>query len=126
MLAGGGDMNSLLDQVGGAQFVNRTVSEFYQAIGRQLTSYDIGEHRKQQSRQAQFLSHALSIQPEPDRSSRASFLAKGLNPALFDALLEYLEARMLELGFSWQLSTHLVETASRLYGGCEQDLSIAC
>lgn len=119
-------MTNLLDQVGGTQFVNRTVGEFYQAIGRQLSSFEACDHQKQQSRQAQFLTHALSTQPEPVRSSRASFLARGLNPALFEALLEYIEARLLELGFSWQLSNHLVETAGRLYDNCEADLSIAC
>ncbi|USD23009.1 hypothetical protein [Microbulbifer variabilis] len=119
-------MNSLLEQVGGAKFVCHTVNEFYETIGRHLSSYETCDHRKQQSRQAQFLNHAFSEQPEPDRSSRASFLARGLNPALFDALLEYLEARLEELGFPWQLSTSLIQTASSLYGGCEQDLSIAC
>ncbi|MFC6635383.1 hypothetical protein [Microbulbifer taiwanensis] len=119
-------MKSLLDQVGGAQVVNRTVGEFYQAIGRHLSSFEACDHQKQQNRQAQFLNHAFSSQPEPVRSSRASFLARGLNPALFEALLEYLEARLVELGFSWQLSNHLVETAGNLYGDCEQDLSIAC
>lgn len=119
-------MKNLLDQVGGVKFVNHTVNEFYEAIGQHLSSYETCDHRKQQSRQAQFLNHALSVQPEPDRSSRASFLARGLNPALFDALLEYLEERLVELGLPWQLSTDLVRTASSLYGGCEQDLSIAC
>ncbi|WP_323843918.1 hypothetical protein [Microbulbifer magnicolonia] len=119
-------MNSLFEQVGGAQFVNRTVSEFYQAIGRHLSAFEACDHQKQQSRQALFLNHALSLQPEPVRSSRASFLARGLNPNLFEALLEYLEARLLELGFSWQLSRQLVEAAGNLYGSCEQDLSIAC
>jgi len=119
-------MNSLLDQVGGTQVVNRTVDEFYRAIGRHLSSLESCDHRKQQSRQARFLNHALSAQPEPVRSSRASFLARGLNPALFEAMLEYLEARLVELGFPWQLSSHLVETAGSLYDNCEQDLSIAC
>lgn len=119
-------MNSLLDQVGGSQFVNSTVNEFYQAIGRHLSPSDTCDHHKQQTRQAQFLSHALSSQPEPVRSSRASFLARGLNPALFEALLEFVEARLLELGFSWQLSNHLVKTAGSLYEDCEQELNIAC
>ncbi|SHG05091.1 Truncated hemoglobin YjbI [Microbulbifer donghaiensis] len=119
-------MNSLLDQVGGTQIVNRTVSEFYQTIGRHLSATDTCDHRKQESRQAQFLNHALSTQAEPVRSRRASFLAQGLNPALFEALLEYFEARLVELGFSWQLSSQMAETAGELYGSCEQDLSIAC
>ena len=119
-------MNSLLDQVGGAQVVNRTVDEFYRVIGRHLSELESGEYTKQQSRQAQFLTHALSRHAEPVRSSRASFLAKGLNPTLFQALLEYLEGRLIELGFSCDLSTILVEAADELFHYCEQDLSIAC
>ncbi|AMX02753.1 globin family protein [Microbulbifer thermotolerans] len=119
-------MKCLLDQVGGTQFVNQTVSEFYQVIGRQLSSFEACDHKKQQSRQAQFINHALSAQPEPVLSHRANFLARGLNPALFEALLEYIEARLLELGFSWQLSKQLVKTAGGLYDRCEQHLSIAC
>ena len=119
-------MSSLLEQVGGASVVNRTVGEFYQAIGRHLTQFESCDHRKQQIRQSQFLNHAFSSQPEPVRSSRASFLARGLNPALFEALLEYVEARLIELGFSIQLSSCLIETAGDLYDNCEQDLFIAC
>lgn len=119
-------MDNLLDQIGGARFVNRTVSEFYQAIGRHLSQFEACDHQKQQTRQAQFLNHALSSQAEPVRSSRASFLARGLNPTLFEAMLEFLEARLVELGFSWQLSSQLVETAGTLYQDCEEDLSIAC
>lgn len=119
-------MSSLLDQVGGAQVVNRTVSEFYQAIGHHLSSFESCDHRKQQSRQAQFLNHVLSSHPEPVHSGRAGFLARGLNPTLFGALLDYLEARLVELGVSWQLSSQLVQTAGNLYGNSEADLSIAC
>ncbi|WP_346839660.1 hypothetical protein [Microbulbifer sp. SAOS-129_SWC] len=119
-------MDSLLEQVGGTPVVNRTVGEFYRAIGRHLTPYESCDHQKQQVRQAQFLNHAFSSQPEPVRSSRASFLARGLNPALFEALLEYVGARLIELGFSFQFSSHLVETAGDLYEHCEQDLFIAC
>ncbi|MCO1333272.1 hypothetical protein MO867_02860 [Microbulbifer sp. OS29] len=119
-------MESLLDQVGGAKFVNRTVSEFYGAISHHLSTYETCDFRKQLSRQAQFLNHALSTTPEPDRTSRASFLARGLNPELFDAMLDYFEGQLLELGYPSELCSHLVSTASGLYGGCEQDLSIAC
>lgn len=119
-------MDSLLEQVGGTQIVNRTVSEFYQTIGRHLSAFETSDHRKQESRQAQFLSLALSSQPESVRTSRAGFLAQGLNPTLFEALLEYFEARLVELGFTSQLSSHLTETAGNLYDSCEQDLSIAC
>lgn len=119
-------MNNLLDQVGGTGFVNRTVGEFYQAIGRHLSQFETCDHRKQQTRQAQFLNHALSSQQEPVRSSRASFLARGLNPTLFEAMLEFLEARLIELGFSLKLSSQLVETAGNLYQDCEEDLGIAC
>ncbi|WP_250463987.1 hypothetical protein [Microbulbifer litoralis] len=119
-------MSNLLDQVGGSRFINRTVAEFYQAIGRHLSQFETSDHGKQQTRQAQFLNHALSSQPEPVRSSRASFLARGLNPTLFEAMLEFLELRLVELGFSCQLSTQLVETAGSLYQDCEEDLCIAC
>ncbi|MBB3060775.1 hypothetical protein [Microbulbifer rhizosphaerae] len=119
-------MQSLLDQVGGSRIVNRTVSEFYQAIGRHLSSFESCDHKKQQSRQARFLNHALSAQPEPIHSARASFLAQGLDSPLFGALLEFIEARLIELGFTCQLSRRLVETAGDLYLSCEQDLSIAC
>jgi hypothetical protein len=59
-------------------------------------------------------------------SARASFLAQGLNPTLFEALLEFVEARLIELGFSYQLSNCLVEAAGELYSNCDQELSIAC
>lgn len=119
-------MQSLLDQVGGTQVVNRTVGEFYQALGRHLSVFETCDHNKQQNRQARFLNHALSAQPEPVHSARASFLAQGLNPTLFEALLEFVEARLVELGFSRHLSNHLVATAGDLYYSCDQDLSIAC
>lgn len=120
-------MNScLLDQVGGPQVVNRTVGEFYRAVGRHLSGFESCDHHKQQSRQAQFLNHALSAQAEPVRSSRASFLARGLNATLFEALLEFLEARLVELGHSGYFSSQLVQTAGNLYDHCEQELSIAC
>ncbi|WP_237068282.1 hypothetical protein [Microbulbifer guangxiensis] len=119
-------MTTLLDRVGGTRFVNDTVAEFYTAIGRHLSDQDRCDHHKQQSRQAQFLNHALSEPPEPVRSSRASFLARGLNPTLFEALLEFLEARLTELGFSCQLSSALMESASNLYSDCDPELAIAC
>lgn len=119
-------MTTLLNQVGGSRFVHETVAEFYSAIGQHLSEQDSHDHHKQQNRQAQFLNHALSETPEPVRSSRASFLARGLNPALFEALLEFLEARLAELGFSCQLSSALMESASNLYSDCDPDLSIAC
>jgi truncated hemoglobin YjbI len=119
-------MATLLDQVGGSRFVNDTVAEFYGAVARHFCDADTADHRKQQSRQAQFLSHALSETPEPVRSSRASFLARGVNPTLFEALLEFLEARLTELGFSCQLSSALVQSASTLYSDCDPEMAIAC
>lgn len=116
----------LLGQLGGRQFVLDTVGEFYCAIGKYLTEDDREDHTKQHSRQAQFLSHALSGQPEPMYSARASFLARGLNPTLFEALLEYFEARLLEMGFPAAISDRLVRTASDLYDNSQQPLSIAC
>lgn len=115
-----------LAQLGGRQFVQDTVSEFYHAIGKYLTADDCAEHEKQQSRQTQFLSHALSGQPEPMYSARASFLARGLNPLLFEALLEYFEARLQEKGCPAALGDQLVLTASRLYDNSQEPLSIAC
>ncbi|WP_236250376.1 hypothetical protein [Microbulbifer sp. ALW1] len=122
----GSASQGILQQLGGRQFVDDTVGEFYQAIGKYLAPQDTEDHGKQRNRQAQFLNHALSAQPEPIHSARASFLARGLNPALFEALLEYLEARLLELGFSPCFSQQLVTTASDLYDSCEAPLSIAC
>ncbi|GAA5525605.1 hypothetical protein Maes01_02176 [Microbulbifer aestuariivivens] len=119
-------MATLLEQVGGNRFVTDTVAEFFHAIARHLSDDDSDEHRKQQARQAKFLTHALSGTQEPVRSSRASFLALGLNPMLFEALLEFLEGRLLELGFPDQLTSALVESASSLYGNCDPQLSIAC
>ncbi|MFV8783092.1 hypothetical protein ACNKU7_11765 [Microbulbifer sp. SA54] len=118
-------MSSLLDEMGGHQFVHRTVCEFYQAIGKHLAPSDSSDHAKQNSRQVQFLSHALSAQPEPVYSSRASFLAQGLNPALFEALLEYLQARLEELEMSPDLSDKLVRTVGELYENCDEPLSMA-
>ncbi|QHQ40778.1 hypothetical protein GTQ55_07505 [Microbulbifer hydrolyticus] len=112
--------------MGGRQFVNDIVSDFYRAIGKYLTDDDSADHDKQQSRQAQFLSHALSGQPEPVYTARANFLARGLNPMLFEALLEYFEARLLEMGFSAATCDRLVRTASKLYDNCQEPLSIAC
>ena len=119
-------MPTLLEQVGGQPLINRTVSEFYHAIGKHLQSDDSSEHHKQSNRQALFLVHALSEQPEPVYSARASFLARGLNPALFDALLEYLEARLPELGFSVPFSESLVRAAGNLYADSDAPLAIAC
>lgn len=116
----------LLARLGGRQFLNRMVGDFYQAIGRYMSTEESDEHEKQHSRQTQFLSHALAGEPEPTHSARASFLARGLNPALFEALLEYLEARMLELGFTSAMSDQLVRTASELFDRCDEPLSIAC
>lgn len=119
-------MQSLLDEMGGHQFVRRTVNEFYQAVGKYLAPSDSYDHDKQSNRQAQFLTHALSAQPEPVYSARASFLARGLNPALFEALLEYLHARMEELGFCPDFSNKLLRTAGELYESCDEPLSMAC
>ena len=117
---------SLLGVIGGRSFIDQLVAEFYQAIGKYLSAEDSSEHGKQSSRQAQFLSHALAEQAEPIHSARGSFLARGLNPTLFEALLEYFEARLLELGFSTAFSGQLVRTASDLYDQSEPPLSIAC
>ncbi|MEX2962076.1 hypothetical protein [Microbulbifer sp. TYP-18] len=119
-------MNNLLDQVGGTQVVNQTVKEFFQVIGRQCTELEFADYCKQCNRQAQFVNHALSPQPEPVRLSRASFLARGLNPPLFEALLEYLEGRLIELGFTCELSSGLVETTDELFRRCDQKLPAAC
>ena len=116
----------LLAQLGGRKFVQETVGEFYHAIGKHLSEADREEHAKQHNRQAQFLSHALSGQPEPMYSARASFLARGLNAVLFEALLEYFEARLLEMGFPVAISDRLVRTASDLFDNSQQPLSIAC
>ncbi|WOX05356.1 globin family protein [Microbulbifer pacificus] len=116
----------LLARLGGRQFLNQTVAEFYQAIGKYMAPEDAADHDKQHSRQAQFLSHALAGESEPTYSARANFLARGLNPALFEALLEYLEARLLELGFSSAICDQLVRTTSNLLGRGEEPLSIAC
>lgn len=118
--------DGLLAQMGGRQFVQETVGEFYNAIGKYLTPDDCADHAKQHSRQAQFLSHALSGQPEPMHSARANFLARGLNPTLFEALLEYFEARLLEIGFPVAITDRLVRTAGELYDDCQEPLSIAC
>ena len=116
----------LLAQLGGRRFVQETVGEFYQAIGKYLTEDDCAEHEKQQSRQAQFLAHALSGQPDPLYSARARFLARGLNSMLFEALLEFFEARLLEMGFPVAISDRLVRTVSALYDNSQEPLSIAC
>lgn len=116
----------LLAGLGGRQFLSRTVGEFYQAIGKYMSSEDSAEHDKQHSRQAQFLTHALAGEPEPTHSARACFLARGLNPALFEALLEFLDARLLELGFTPAMSDQLVRTATDLFDRCDEPLSIAC
>ncbi|WP_299593424.1 hypothetical protein [uncultured Microbulbifer sp.] len=116
----------LLAQMGGRQFIQETAGEFYQAIGKYLTADDSEDHAKQLSRQAQFLSHAFAGQPEPMHTARANFLARGLNPMLFEALLEYFEARLLEIGFPVAISDRLVRTASDLYDNCQEPLSIAC
>ncbi|WP_051686948.1 hypothetical protein [Microbulbifer sp. HZ11] len=117
---------SLLDIIGGRAFIDQLVGEFYQAIGKYLSAEDASDHAKQTTRQALFLSHALSEQAEPVHSARASFLARGLNPALFEALMEYFEARLLELGFSSSFGGQLVRTVTDLYDRSETPLSIAC
>ncbi|MCQ3830526.1 hypothetical protein HXX02_13850 [Microbulbifer elongatus] len=117
---------TLLDIIGGRVFVDQLVTEFYQAIGKYLSSEDTSEHGKQTTRQAQFISHALAEQAEPVHSARASFLARGLNPALFEGLMEYFEARLLELGFSPSFGGQLVRTVTDLYDRSETPLSIAC
>lgn len=116
----------LLGRLGGRQFVNQTVSEFYQAIGKYLAPEDSADHGKQVSRQSQFLIHALSSHPEPMHSARASFLAQGLNPALFEALLEYLEALLLQEGYPAKFSSKLVGAAGDLFQRCEEPQPIAC
>ena len=116
----------LLCVIGGREFVHQLVAEFYHAIGKYLSPDDTAEHNKQIGRQAQFLAHALTEQAEPVRSDRASFLARGLNQALFEALLEYFEARLMELGFTASFSGQLVRTASDLYDQSATPLSIAC
>ncbi|WP_242523830.1 hypothetical protein [Microbulbifer salipaludis] len=118
--------DGLLAQLGGRHFIQETVCEFYHAIGKHLVAEDCMDHGKQRTRQAQFLSHALSDQPEPLRSARASFLARGMNPALFEALLEYFEGRLLELGFPAAICDRVVRTASHLYDNSQEPLSIAC
>ncbi|WP_239692607.1 hypothetical protein [Microbulbifer mangrovi] len=122
----GFDEQGPLAQLGGRPFVHETVGEFYHAIGKYLTPEDTADHDKQHSRQAQFLSHALSGQSEPIHSARANFLARGLNPALFEALLEYFEARLLEIGVSSAASNRLVRAAGDLYERCQAPLCIAC
>lgn len=116
----------LLAQLGGRQFVQDTVEEFYHAIGKYLTADDCVDHEKQQGRQAQFLSHALSGQPDPLHAARASFLARGLNPVLFEALLEYFEARLQEMDLPQTIGDRLVHIASTLYDNSQEPLSIAC
>ncbi|WP_295801881.1 hypothetical protein [uncultured Microbulbifer sp.] len=119
-------MQNLLEQLGGREFVQHTVDEFYQVIGKHLSAEDSSDHGKQSSRQAQFLNHVLSGQPEPMHSARASFLARGLNPTLFEAMLEFLQARLEELGFCPNFSHNLVRTAGDYYGDSDLQLSIAC
>lgn len=119
-------MQNLLDQMGGRKFVHHTVDEFYQAIGKYLSASDSGDHAKQSNRQAQFLTHVLSAEPEPVRSARACFLAQGLNPTLFEALLEYLHGRLEELGYCPSFIRNLVHTAKTHFERCELPLSIAC
>ncbi|MFD1217905.1 MULTISPECIES: hypothetical protein [Microbulbifer] len=119
-------MQSLLEQVGGHSLINRTVAEFYQVIGKHLSDFESGDHERQCSRQAQFLLNALSHNSEALRSGRANFLARGLNPDLFESLLEYLEGRLAELGFSPAFSEALVRTVSDLYNGSDEPLAIAC
>lgn len=119
-------MQNLLEQMGGRAFVRNTVDEFYQAIGKHLTAADTADHGKQSSRQAQFLNHVLAAEPEPTHSARAAFLARGLDPTLFEALLEFLQARLEELGFSPNFSRNLVRAAGDYYDNSDQPLSIAC
>ncbi|SDK26959.1 hypothetical protein [Microbulbifer yueqingensis] len=118
-------MSNLLEQVGGAPVVDRTVAEFYQSIGRHLSSFESCDHHKQEVRQSRFLNTALGSEPGPVRADRARFLARGLNRPLFEALLEFLQPRLVELGVPRQLSSDLVEAAEDLYGTCETGLSLA-
>ncbi|WP_237060735.1 hypothetical protein [Microbulbifer sediminum] len=119
-------MSNLLDQIGGTSVINRIITEFYQALGRHLSTYEACDHRKQQARQVRFISNALADSPEPVRSSRARFLARGLNGPLFEALLEYLQPRLVELGIPQSTSSDLVETTEGLYDHCDAGLSLAC
>lgn len=119
-------MQNMLEQMGGREFVQSTVDEFYQAIGKHLSAMDSCDHHKQSSRQAQFLNHVLAAEPEPTHSARASFLARGLNPTLFDALLEFLQARLEELGFCPNFSHNLVRIAGDHYDNSGQPMPIAC
>lgn len=118
-------MNNLLEQIGGTPVVDRTVAEFYQCIGRHLSSFESCDHHKQQARQSQFLNTALGHGSEPLREGRARFLARGLNRPLFEALLEFLQPRLVELGVPRRVSSQLVEAAEDLYGTCDADLSLA-
>lgn len=118
-------MSSLLEQAGGGQLLRRMVSEFYLAIGKHLSDFETSEHMKQKSRQTKFLNHAFTSQSEPMHHDRASFLAQGLNPALFTALLEYIQARLAELGHSTHFSAKFVKIAESLYESCTHPLSIA-
>ncbi|MCA0901308.1 globin family protein [Microbulbifer agarilyticus] len=107
--------SGLLGMIGGRVFVTQLVTDFYQAIGQFMVTEDIADHQKQQSRQAQFLCHVLAEQAEPVYSSRAHFLAQGLSPALFAALLEYFEGHLVELGYPTTFSAQLARTAGDLY-----------
>ncbi|GAB2503678.1 hypothetical protein [Microbulbifer agarilyticus] len=117
--------SGLLDMIGGRLFVTQLVTDFYQAIGKFMATEDIADHQKQQSRQAQFLCHALAEQAEPVYSSRAQFLAQGLSPALFAALLEYFEAHLIELGHPSAFSAQLTRTAGEAYARSHVQRAIA-
>nr|WP_010132851.1 hypothetical protein [Microbulbifer agarilyticus] len=114
---------SLLSMMGGREFVTRLVTDFYQAIGKFMAAEDVADHHKQLSRQTQFLCHALAEQAEPLHSGRAQFLAQGLNPDLFAALLEYFEGHLLELGYPAAFSGQLARTAGDLYAHCQYSLN---
>lgn len=117
--------SGLLGMIGGRVFVTELVADFYQAIGQFMASEDVADHQKQQSRQAQFLCHALAEQAEPVYSSRAHFLAQGLSTALFEALLEYFEGHLVELGYPAAFSDQLTRTAGDLYARSHVQRAIA-
>ncbi|AQQ67378.1 hypothetical protein Mag101_06820 [Microbulbifer agarilyticus] len=117
--------SGLLGTIGGRVFVSQLVTDFYQAIGKFMATEDVADHQKQQTRQAQFLCHALAEQAEPVYSSRAQFLAQGLSPTLFTALLEYFEAHLVELGYPATFSDQLTRMAGDLYARSHAKRAIA-
>ncbi|GMG88336.1 hypothetical protein [Biformimicrobium ophioploci] len=118
-------MESLLENVGGPEAIDQTVGKFYQAVGRHLCEEDTTEHSKQQSRQSKFLIHALSPPSDKLHRERAGFLARGLNPFLFDALLEYLEGFFIERGVCADRSSRIIDRITALFYAEEQRLAMA-